>query len=110
MWATPALPVSPLLYKLIGLVGDCNILNARISRESLPICRKYSAATMVSHQHYDDHFSINNIPFGIGSSVNHPVPQCLTRLERTIIFLGVLQQSGAFSHVPGLPEGIFEKS
>ncbi|KAJ5621004.1 hypothetical protein N7510_004988 [Penicillium lagena] len=65
---------------------------------------------MVGHQHYDDHFSINNIPFGIGSSVNHPVPQCVTRLERTIIFLGVLQQSGAFSQVPGLPEGIFKKS
>ncbi|KAJ5831825.1 hypothetical protein N7474_000136 [Penicillium riverlandense] len=65
---------------------------------------------MVGHQHDDDHFSINNIPFGVGSSVNHPVPQCVTRLERAIIFLGDLQQSGAFSHVPGLPEGIFEKS
>lgn len=111
MWTNPALLVSPAaLYRSARLVGDFNILNARNPRENLHVYRKYSTATMVGHQHYDDHFSINNIPFGVGSSVNHPVPQCVTRLERTIIFLGVLQQSGAFSKVSGLPVGIFEKS
>ncbi|KAJ5524149.1 hypothetical protein N7494_010799 [Penicillium frequentans] len=59
---------------------------------------------------YSSHFSIANIPFGVASSNNHPEPQCVTRLENKVIFLGVLQQSGLFAGVPSLPEGVFDKA
>ncbi|KAJ6110771.1 hypothetical protein N7486_003006 [Penicillium sp. IBT 16267x] len=42
---------------------------------------------------YSSHFSIANIPFGVASCNNHPEPQCVTRLENKVIFLGVLQRS-----------------
>ncbi|KAJ5775106.1 uncharacterized protein N7511_000117 [Penicillium nucicola] len=59
---------------------------------------------------YINHFSLANIPFGIASSPKHPSPQCVTRLENTVIFLDVLQQSGVFVEVLGLPERVFSKS
>jgi fumarylacetoacetase len=59
---------------------------------------------------YSNHFSLANIPFGIASSPKHLTPQCVTRLENTVIFLGDLQQSGLFVKVAGLPEGVFSKS
>ncbi|KAJ5536084.1 hypothetical protein N7513_009270 [Penicillium frequentans] len=59
---------------------------------------------------YSSHFSIANIPFGVASSNNHPEPQCVTRLENKVIFLGVLQRSGLFAGVPSLPEGVFDKA
>lgn len=58
---------------------------------------------------YSSHFSIANIPFGVASSKSHPAPQCVTRLENTVIFLAELQRSGHFAGNPGLPEGVFEK-
>jgi fumarylacetoacetase len=36
------------------------------------------------------HFSIKNIPFGIGSSSNHPARTVVTRFEDTVIFLDEL--------------------
>jgi fumarylacetoacetase len=36
---------------------------------------------------YASHFGINNIPFGIASSTQHPTPQCVSRFEDTVIFL-----------------------
>ncbi|KAJ6070845.1 hypothetical protein N7467_012164 [Penicillium canescens] len=59
---------------------------------------------------YSNHFSLANIPFGIASSPRHLTPQCVTRLENTVIFLGSLQRSGAFVKISGLPEGVFSKS
>ncbi|KAJ5673207.1 hypothetical protein N7507_002334 [Penicillium longicatenatum] len=59
---------------------------------------------------YSGHFSIANIPFGVASSNNHREPQCVTRLENKVIFLGVLQRSGIFAEVSSLPEGVFDKA
>ncbi|KAJ5981444.1 hypothetical protein N7499_001549 [Penicillium canescens] len=59
---------------------------------------------------YSNHFSLANIPFGIASSPRHLTPQCVTRLENTVVFLGALQQSGAFVKISGLPVGVFSKS
>jgi fumarylacetoacetase len=36
---------------------------------------------------YASHFGINNIPFGIASSPQHPTPQCVSRFEDTVLFL-----------------------
>jgi fumarylacetoacetase len=58
---------------------------------------------------YSHHFSINNLPFGVASSANHPEPQCVTRLENTVIFLADLQTAGIFVNVEGLPDGVFGK-
>jgi fumarylacetoacetase len=46
---------------------------------------------------FSHHFSINNIPFGIASSVSHPQRTVATRLEDTVIFLDELA-----SHYPEL--------
>jgi len=59
---------------------------------------------------YSNHFSIANIPLGVASSNKHPEPQCVTRLENKVIFLGVLQRSGLFAEVLSLPEGVFNKA
>ncbi|KAJ5114000.1 hypothetical protein N7456_002534 [Penicillium angulare] len=58
---------------------------------------------------YSSHFSLANIPFGVASSTSHPDPQCVTRLENTVIFLDVLHQSGGFAEVSGLPKDVFNK-
>ena len=59
---------------------------------------------------YSHHFSLANIPFGVASSKNHTNPQCVTRLENTVIFLSVLHRSGILSQITSLPEGVFDKS
>ncbi|KAJ5318078.1 hypothetical protein PENANT_c004G11012 [Penicillium antarcticum] len=64
----------------------------------------------MSSPDFSNHFSLANIPFGIASSPKHLSPQCVTRLENTVIFLDVLQQSGVFVNISGLPEGVFNKS
>ncbi|KAI9933127.1 hypothetical protein ASPWEDRAFT_174287 [Aspergillus wentii DTO 134E9] len=58
---------------------------------------------------YSHHFSIENLPFGVASSQQHS-QQCVTRLNNTVIFLGVLQQSGLFAQVQDLPGGVFDNS
>lgn len=45
---------------------------------------------------YIDHFSINNIPFGIASNDSHPQKAVATRFEDTVIFLDEL----AKHHLP----------
>ncbi|KAJ5089078.1 hypothetical protein N7532_007762 [Penicillium argentinense] len=62
----------------------------------------------MSSPDYRTHFSIANIPFGVASSERHPRPQCVTRLENTVIFLAELQRSGVFAKIE-MPEGIFDK-
>ncbi|KAH1915399.1 hypothetical protein KXW75_006176 [Aspergillus fumigatus] len=57
---------------------------------------------------YSHHFSINNLPFGLTSSSQHPQPQCVTRLGNTVIFLGDLQRAGLFREVTSLPRGVFD--
>jgi fumarylacetoacetase len=58
---------------------------------------------------YSSHFSLANIPFGVASSKEHPSPQCVTRLENTVIFLGVLQGTGVFKKVTDLPNDVFDQ-
>ncbi|RDW85617.1 hypothetical protein BP5796_03942 [Coleophoma crateriformis] len=45
---------------------------------------------------YADHFSIDNIPFGIGSSEFHSRETVVTRLEDTVFFLDELAEAGVF--------------
>ncbi|CAG8290131.1 unnamed protein product [Penicillium salamii] len=55
------------------------------------------------------HFSLANIPFGVASSPKHTI-QCATRLDNTVVFLGILQQAGIFEEVRGLPSDVFSRS
>lgn len=41
-----------------------------------------------------DHFSVANIPFGIGTSRKHPKKSVVTRLENKVIFLQELCKAG----------------
>ncbi|KIN09135.1 hypothetical protein OIDMADRAFT_38004 [Oidiodendron maius Zn] len=43
---------------------------------------------------YADHFSLENIPFGIASGVSHPEKSVVTRFENDVIFLAVLAKAG----------------
>jgi len=52
---------------------------------------------------YDDHFGIENIPFGIASSASHPNPSVVTRFEDTVIFIDVLISS---SLIPDVSEDL----
>ncbi|CAI7608873.1 unnamed protein product [Penicillium bialowiezense] len=55
---------------------------------------------------YSNHFSLANIPFGVASSPKHTI-QCVTRLENTVVFLGILQKANVFKSVVGLPKDVF---
>ena len=46
------------------------------------------------------HFSLANIPFGIGSSTAHKSKSPVTRLEDTVIFLDELVNYGLLSSLP----------
>lgn len=46
---------------------------------------------------YADHFSIENIPFGIASSPSHPKKSVTTRLGDDVIFLDILAENGRLS-------------
>ncbi|KAH6620551.1 hypothetical protein C7974DRAFT_364206 [Boeremia exigua] len=48
---------------------------------------------------YTSHFSLNNIPYGIGSSTQRPSPQAVTRINDSIIFLAELSTHLAFSSI-----------
>jgi hypothetical protein len=43
---------------------------------------------------YADHFSIQNIPFGIASSASHPEKAVATRFEDSVLFLDELVSAG----------------
>ena len=49
---------------------------------------------------YSSHFGVDNIPFGVASSQQHPNRQCVTRFEDHVIFLGELDD--ALADVSGL--------
>ena len=46
---------------------------------------------------YAHHFGINNIPYGIASSSQHP-PGVVTRLQDSVVFLEPLARTGVLSH------------
>lgn len=50
---------------------------------------------------YAEHFSIQNIPFGIATSADHPKKSVVTRIGDTVIFLNELEKAG---FLPGVPE------
>lgn len=54
---------------------------------------------------FASHFSIANIPFGIGNSATHPSKSPVTRIENTVIFLDELAKHGLFS---ALPSGVIQ--
>ena len=54
-------------------------------------------------------FSVDNLPYGVARRPEQDVPQCVTRLGDTVIFLVALHDEGLFNQIAGLPKGIFEK-
>ncbi|KAL2849314.1 hypothetical protein BJX68DRAFT_276027 [Aspergillus pseudodeflectus] len=58
---------------------------------------------------YSHHFSIQNLPYGVASSPAH-APQCATRLNNTVIFLGALQNVAFFGSVSDLPNNVFSEN
>lgn len=53
---------------------------------------------------YAEHFSIDNIPYGIATSAYHSKPRVVTRLRDKVIFLYELAKSGL---LPGISEQIY---
>jgi fumarylacetoacetase len=56
---------------------------------------------------YSHHFSVHNVPFGIGSSKTHPRPQAVTRLGNSVLFLHDCHTSSLFEDIDGLPLSVF---
>lgn len=56
---------------------------------------------------WKSHFGIENIPFGIAKSTNHPRPQAVSRYENTVIFLADLVES--VPQLKSLPSQVFEE-
>lgn len=51
-------------------------------------------------------FTIDNIPFGVISSVDNPAPRCATALNQDAIDLSALENDGFFDAIPGFGDGI----
>lgn len=49
---------------------------------------------------YAEHFSIENIPFGIGSTASHSSKSVVTRFEDTVIFLDELSKHDLLNDLP----------
>ncbi|KAK4957766.1 hypothetical protein LTR66_000852 [Elasticomyces elasticus] len=56
---------------------------------------------------YSDHFGINNIPFGIAGSAQHQ-PQCVSRIDNTVVFLAVLARAGLITTCETSLDHIFD--
>jgi len=54
---------------------------------------------------YESHFGVQNIPFGIASSRQHPHPTCVSRYEDRVLFLSELGH--LFCNIDGLPGDAF---
>lgn len=55
-------------------------------------------------------FSINNIPYGVASSVTRPSPQCVTRIGDQVIFLAELADEALFENCGSMHlESIFRQ-
>jgi fumarylacetoacetase len=48
-------------------------------------------------------FPMDNLPYGIISTAEHPVPRCATALETDAIELSSLERDGFFASIPGFP-------
>ena len=70
------------------------------------IARNTTSSKMTSPD-YSHHFSVYNVPFGIGSSKSHPRPQAVTRVRNSVLFLHDCHRSGLFENIDGLPLNIF---
>lgn len=56
---------------------------------------------------YTSHFGINNIPYGIASSPSRPTPQCVTRINDSVIFLASLASTPPFTSISASLPTIF---
>lgn len=59
---------------------------------------------------YSSHFGVNNIPYGVASSKSRPEPQCVTRIEDSVIFLAELAEQEAFQKIHASLKSIFQSS
>ena len=59
---------------------------------------------------YASHFGINNIPYGIASSVRRPSPQCVTRIGDNVIFLVDLLGNETFGDAASSLAGVFAQN
>ncbi|KAL4804545.1 2-hydroxyhepta-2,4-diene-1,7-dioate isomerase [Aspergillus unguis] len=55
-------------------------------------------------------FPIDNIPFGVISTPDNPIPRCATAFQHNAVDLGALEVDGFFNSVPGFAKGpVFAK-
>ncbi|KAK2736758.1 hypothetical protein FQN55_001520 [Onygenales sp. PD_40] len=73
------------------------------------LMKPHRPAIMGSQQYYPEHFGINNIPFGVGSSPSISPPQCVSRVGNTVIFLSLLAKAGLFADSGPLLEEAFSE-
>ncbi|PTU24166.1 hypothetical protein P175DRAFT_0513199 [Aspergillus ochraceoroseus IBT 24754] len=54
-------------------------------------------------------FPIDNLPYGVISTVSDPTPRCATALENDAIDLSALERDGFFCSVPGFEDAVFSQ-
>lgn len=54
-------------------------------------------------------FTIDNIPFGVISTPDSPVPRCATAFEDHAVDLSCLESDGAFASISGFGNGVFSQ-
>lgn len=54
-------------------------------------------------------FTIDNIPFGVISTIENPKPRCATAFENSAIDLSQLENDGFFKSVQGFTQGVFSQ-
>lgn len=52
-------------------------------------------------------FTIDNLPYGVISTVETPVPRCATALEEDAIDLSALERDGYFKSIAGFKGEVF---
>jgi fumarylacetoacetase len=54
-------------------------------------------------------FPIDNLPYGVISTIDDPTPRCATALDNDAIDLSAFERDGYFKIVPGFESAVFSQ-
>jgi hypothetical protein len=54
-------------------------------------------------------FTIENIPYGVISTITNPNRRCATAFEDSAVDLAILETSGHFREIPGFEKNVFSQ-
>jgi fumarylacetoacetase len=54
-------------------------------------------------------FTLENIPYGVITTLKNPSPKCATAFEDSAVDLSRLEYDGFFTAIPGFPKNVFSQ-